>query len=167
PIILYDFPALTHLDMSPGLIARLASIKNVVGIKVTGTAEKTEEVLKAVKRDDFAVFIGTSFLLLKVLEMGGAGVIDPVPCIAPGDVVSLYESFRKGDRERAAQYQGKLYALMGLLAVSPQPAAVKEAMRQLGHPIEPHVKRPLQQAMTPEQRETVRKSLIDMGLLKS
>jgi len=166
PILLYDFPALTHLDMSLELISRLASIENVVGIKVTASAEKTEEILKSVTRKDFSVFTGTSFLLLRVLEKGGAGVIDPLPCIAPGSVVSLYESFKRGDLERAAQLQGELHKLIPVLAVSVQPPSVKEAMRQLGHPIQPYVKRPLPQ-ITEAQKEIVRQSLIDMGLLKS
>ena len=166
PILLYDFPSLTHLDMSLELISRLASIENVVGIKVTAAAEKAEEILKTVKRQDFSVFTGTSFLLLKVLEMGGVGVIDPLPCIAPKDVVSVYQSFKKRDLAKAAQLQEKLYKLIPVLAVSVQPPLVKEAMHQLGHPIRPYVKRPLPQ-ITKEQKEIVRKSLIDMGLLRS
>ena len=166
PILLYDFPSLTHLDMSPELISRLSSIENVVGIKVTAAAEKAEEILKTVKKQSFSVFTGTSFLLLRVLQMGGVGVIDPIPCIAPRDVISIYESFKIGNMEKAAQLQQKLYKLMPVLAVSVQPPLVKEAMHQLGHPIEPYVKRPLPQ-ITREQKEMVRKSLLDIGLLQS
>jgi len=166
PILLYDFPSLTHLDMSPELISRLSSIDNVVGIKVTAAAEKAEEILKTVKKQSFSVFTGTSFLLLRVLQMGGVGVIDPIPCIAPRDVISIYESFKIGNMEKAAQLQQKLYKLMPVLAVSVQPPLVKEAMHQLGHPIQPYVKRPLPQ-ITREQKEMVRKSLLDIGLLQS
>lgn len=166
PILLYDFPALTHLDMSLELISRLASIDNIVGIKVTAAAEKAEEILKTVKKKDFSVFIGTSFLLLSILEMGGVGIIDPLPCVAPKHIVSIYDNFKKGNMEKAAQLQQRLYKLMPLLTVSVQPPLVKEAMHQLGHPIQPYVKRPLPQ-ITKEQKEIVRESLIDMGLLKS
>lgn len=165
PVILYDFPALTHLDMSPALVSRLAGIKNVVGIKVTAAAEKTEEILQSVTRKDFSVFTGTSFLLLRILQKGGVGVIDPLPCIAPGSIVSIYESFKRGELEKAAQLQGELYKLIPVLAVSVQPPLIKEAMRQLGHPIKPYVKRPLPQ-ITDEQKEIVRNSLLEMGLLK-
>jgi 4-hydroxy-tetrahydrodipicolinate synthase len=152
--------------MSPELISRLSSIENVVGIKVTAAAEKAEEILRTVKKQSFSVFTGTSFLLLRVLQMGGVGVIDPIPCIAPRDVISIYESFKIGNMEKAAQLQQKLYKLMPVLAVSVQPPLVKEAMHQLGHPIEPYVKRPLPQ-ITREQKEIVRKSLLDIGLLQS
>ena len=164
PILIYDFPSLTHLDMSSELISRLSSIQNVVGIKVTAAAEKAEEIIRKVKKRDFSVFIGTSLLLLRVLEMGGVGVIDPLPCIAPRDVISIYESYKRGDLEKAARLQERLHKLIPVLAVSVQPPLVKEAMHQLGHPIEPYVKRPLPQ-ITMEQKEIVRKSLIDMGLL--
>ena len=167
PIILYDFPALTHLDMSLELIHRLSSsIDNVVGIKVTGAVEKAQEIIKTVQKKDFSVFIGTSFLLLSILEMGGVGIIDPLPCVAPKDVVSIYKNFKKGNMEEAARFQQKLYKLMPLLTESVQPPLVKEAMHQLGHPIQPYVKRPLPQ-ITEEQKGIVRQSLVDMGLLKS
>lgn len=166
PILLYDFPALTHFDMSPQLVSRLSSIDSVVGIKVTAAAEKAEEIVRTVNKQDFSVFIGTSFVLLRVLEMGGVGVIDPLPCIAPRDVLSIYESFRRGDLTRASELQEKLYKLIPVMAVSVQPPLVKEAMRQLGHPIQAYVKRPLPQ-ITEEQKEVVRKSLLDMGLLEA
>jgi len=167
PIILYDFPALTHLDMSLELICRLSSsIDSVVGIKVTAAAEKAQEVIKTVKKKDFSVFMGTSFLLLSVLEWGGVGIIDPLPCVAPKEVVSIYNNFKKGNMEKAAQLQQRLYKLMPLLTASVQSPLVKEAMRQLGHPIQPYVKRPLPQ-ITKEQKKIVRQSLLDMKLIKS
>lgn len=165
PILLYDFPALTHLDMSLELISRLASIENVMGIKVTAAPEKAQEIIKTVKKKGFSVFIGTSFLLVSILEMGGVGIIDPLPCVAPKHIVSIYENFKKGDTEKAAQLQQELYKLMPLLVAPVQSPLVKEAMHQLGHPIQPYVKRPLPQ-ITEEQKEIVRKSLKDMGLLK-
>ncbi len=166
PILLYDFPALTHLDMSLELISRLASIENVMGIKVTAAPEKAQEIIKTVKKKGFSVFIGTSFLLVSILEMGGVGIIDPLPCVAPKHIVSIYENFKKGNTEKAVQLQQELYKLMPLLVAPVQSPLVKEAMHQLGHPIQPYVKRPLPQ-ITEEQKETVRKALTDMGLLKS
>ena len=101
PILLYDFPYVTHLEMSLELISRLSDIENVVGIKETGPVEKVEKILKMKRKEPFHVFTGISFVLLQVLELGGAGVICPIPCIAPRDVVSIYESFRRGETERA------------------------------------------------------------------
>jgi 4-hydroxy-tetrahydrodipicolinate synthase len=166
PILLYDFPYVTHLDMSPELISRLSRIENIVGIKETGPVEKVEQILQMKKKEPFYVFTGISFILLQTLKIGGAGVICPIPCIVPGDVVSLYESFKKGDMGKASQLQEKIYPLVSMVAVPVQSPVVKEAMRQLGHPIQPYVKSPLPQ-ITPPQKDMVRKSLLDMGLIKS
>jgi 4-hydroxy-tetrahydrodipicolinate synthase len=163
PILLYDLPYFTHLEMSLALISRLCRIENVVGIKETGPVEKAEEILKIQKRGPFYVFTGVSFILLEVLKVGGAGVICPIPCIVPNEVVSIYESFRRGNLGKAARLQEKLYKLMPILAVSVQSPLVKEAMHQLGHPIQAYVKKPLPQ-ITKEQREIVKKSLLDIGL---
>lgn len=166
PILLYDFPHLTHLDMSLELISKLSYLDNVVGVKETGPVEKAEEIIKMQKKEPFYVFTGISFILLEVLKIGGAGVICLIPCIVPREIVSIYESFRTGDEEKASQLQEKILPLVSMVAVPVQPPVVKEAMRQLGHPIQSYVKSPLPQ-ITEAQKDIVRKSLIDMDLIKS
>jgi 4-hydroxy-tetrahydrodipicolinate synthase len=163
PVLLYDFPYVTHLEMSPELISRLSYIENVVGIKETGTIEKAEEILQMKKREPFYVFTGISFVLLQILKSGGAGVICPIPCIVPREIVAIYESFKKGETKKSSQLQEKIYPLISMIAVPVQSPVVKEAMRQLGHPIQPYVKSPLPQ-ITAAQKDTVRKSLLDLGL---
>jgi 4-hydroxy-tetrahydrodipicolinate synthase len=165
PILLYDFPYVTHLEMSPELISRLSYIENVVGIKETGPVEKVEEILRMKKKEPFYVFTGISFVLLQVLKIGGAGVICPIPCIVPEQVVSIYASFEAADLKKASQLQESIYPLISMVAVAVQSPMVKEAMRQLGHPIQPYVKRPLPQ-ITKAQKDVVRKSLVDLGALK-
>jgi len=166
PILLYDIPYVTHLEMSPELISKLSYIENVVGIKETGTVEKAEKILKIKKKEPFYVFTGISFVLLQILKIGGVGVICPIPCIVPREVVSIYESFRTGDVEKASQLQEGIYPLVSVVAVPVQSPMVKEAMRQLGHHIQPYVKSPLPQ-ITEAQKDIVRKSLIEMGVIKS
>jgi len=166
PILLYDFPHLTHLDMSLELISKLSYLDNVVGIKETGPVEKAEEIIKMQKKEPFYVFTGISFVFLQILKMGGSGVICLIPCIVPREIVSIYESYKTGDVEKASQSQEKIYPLVSMVAVPVQPPVVKEAMRQLGHPIQSYVKSPLPQ-ITEAQKDIVRKSLIDMDLIKS
>jgi 4-hydroxy-tetrahydrodipicolinate synthase len=166
PILLYDFSYVTHLEMSPELISKLSHIENVVGIKETGTVEKAEKILQMKRKEPFYVFTGISFVLLQILKIGGAGVICPIPCIVPRETVSIYESFKKGDMEKASQLQERIYPLVSMMAVPVQSPLVKEAMRQLGHPIQPYVKSPLPR-ITEAQKDIVRKSLLDLGLIKS
>jgi len=166
PILLYDFPYVTHLEMSLELIARLSRIENIVGIKETGPVEKAEQILQMKKKEPFYVFTGISFVLLQILKIGGAGVICPIPCIVPREIVSIYENFKKGDMEKASKLQEKIYPLVSMMAVPVQSPVVKEAMRQLGHPIKPYVKSPLPR-ITEAQKDIVKKSLLDLGLIKS
>jgi len=166
PILLYDFPYVTHLEMSLELISRLSRIENIVGIKETGPVEKAEQILQMKKKEPFYVFTGISFVLLQILKIGGAGVICPIPCIVPREIVSIYENFKKGDMEKASKLQEKIYPLVSMMAVPVQSPVVKEAMRQLGHPIQPYVKSPLPR-ITEAQKDIVKKSLIDLGLIKS
>ena len=118
------------------------------------------------KKEPFYVFTGISFVFLQILKMGGAGVICLIPCIVPREIVSIYESYKAGDVEKASQSQEKILPLISMVAVPVQPPMVKEAMRQLGHPIQSYVKSPLPQ-ITEAQKDIVRKSLIDMDLIKS
>lgn len=67
--------------------------------------------------------------------------------------------------KKASQLQEKIYALVSVVALPVQSSAVKEAMRQLGHPIHPYVKGPLPQ-ITEAQKDIVRKALADLGAIK-
>jgi 4-hydroxy-tetrahydrodipicolinate synthase len=166
PILLYDFPLVTHWEMSPELISKLSRIDNIVGIKVTGSVEKAGQAIEATSGEPFCVFTGISFVLLQVLEMGGAGVICIVPCIVPEDVVSIYESFKAGEMEGASRFQSKIVSLLSVVAAPVPSPMIKEALHQLGHPILPYVKSPLPQT-TDEQRDVVQKTLADYGLTRS
>jgi 4-hydroxy-tetrahydrodipicolinate synthase len=166
PILLYDFPLVTHWEMSPELISKLSRIENVIGIKVTGSVEKAEQIIKIKKKEPFYVFTGISFVLLQVLKVGGAGVICIIPCIVPEDVVTIYKSYRAGEMENASRFQSKIVPLVSIVAAPVQSPLIKEALRQLGHPILPYVKSPLPQ-ITDEQKDIVRKTLIDYGLINS
>ncbi len=164
PIMLYDFPGVTHWEMSPELISRLSNIESIVGIKETAGLDKVEQVIKIEKKEPFNTFTGVSFIFLEALKLGAAGVICLLPNIAPRDVSSIYESFKAGDIEKASQLQAKLLPLVSLVALPVQSPVVKEAMRLLGLDIKPCVKMPLPQ-ITTEQQEMVKKTLTDLGML--
>ena len=165
PIMLYDFPAFTHWEMSPELISRLSRIENVVGIKETAPLEKVEQVIKIEKQEPFNTFTGISFIFLEALKLGAAGVICIIPNIAPREVAAIYDSFKAGDMEKASRLQGDILPLVSLVAVPVQSPVAKEAMRLLGLDIKPYVKMPLPQ-ITEEQKAMVKKTLTDLGMLQ-
>lgn len=166
PILYYNFPTHTGLELSPQAIARIASeVPSMVGAKET--VFDVEEVRQLVEAagEDFCVFTGMSFNLLPTMERGACGAICPLPNFVPRLVLDLYEACRDGDRERAEALQNEVYTYAPLLASSPTPHAMqKEALRLLGHPINPAVKSPLPQ-LTPEQAAAVREFLASKGMV--
>lgn len=166
PILFYNFPTHTGLALSPQAIARIAAeVPSVVGAKETiFDVEEVRQLVEAAG-EDFCVFTGMSFNLLQTMSVGACGAICPLPNFVPRLVLDLYKACRSGDREKAEALQNEVYTYAPLLASSPTPHAMqKEALRLLGHPINPTVMSPLPQ-LTPEQAATVREFLSSKGLI--
>jgi 4-hydroxy-tetrahydrodipicolinate synthase len=168
PIILYNFPATTHLEMTPDTVIKLAEIDKVVGIKESiRDLKQIETVIKGVKKP-FSTFVGGSTYLLEVLKMGGAGAADPLANMLPEYVVAVYNAFKEGNLTKADEANNKLKGLRSITASAPNAihAAIKEAMSARGIPIETVVKPPLPQ-LTKEQKKQIRQNVKDAGLLDS
>ena len=166
PILYYNFPMATHLELSPEQIHRLASIRNIVGVKES-IADITEvEALADLTRDmPFDIFTGTSMNFFLALQNGAHGVMCPLVNLIPGKIVSLWDAFHSGDLEKAEETQFSFPELVILFASTPTPhALMKEAMRLLGHEMTPVVKRPLP-PLTKEQKRFVRENLEKAGML--
>ena len=169
PTLIYNFPMLTGLDLSPGLVARVASeCPNVIGLKDTVTEySHTVRVLREVKpvRPDFVVLAGFEDQILPTMLAGGDGSICGLANVAPELLVSLIKSARDGDLETAADLHRRVLSLMAMGSLSDTPlGAIKLAMNALGVPITPAVRRPALPAPE-EAREGVEDALREAGLL--
>lgn len=169
PALIYNFPMLTGLDLSPGLVARVASeCPNVIGLKDTVTEySHTVRVLREVKpvRPDFVVLAGFEDQILPTMLAGGDGSICGLANVAPELLVSLIKSARDGDLETAADLHRRVLSLMAMGSLSDTPlGAIKLAMNALGVPITPAVRRPALPAPE-EAREGVEDALREAGLL--
>lgn len=165
PVLFYNFPSNTGLALSPGSIARIADIDNLVGAKETIFEVDEVRGLVEATDDDFCVFTGMTFNLVDTMAVGACGAICPVPNFIPEKTVELYEACRGGDAERAERLQKEVFALAPLMASTPTPHAMqKEALRLLGHAVMPHVKGPLPK-LTSEQAKLVRETLENAGLI--
>jgi 4-hydroxy-tetrahydrodipicolinate synthase len=168
PIILYNFPATTHLEMTPDIVIKLAEIDEVVGIKESiGDMKQVEAVIKGVKKP-FSTFVGGSTRLLEVLKMGGAGAADPVASMLPEYVVAVYKAFKEGDLKKAEGANNILKGLRSITASASNAvhASIKESMKARGIPIESIVKPPLPQ-LTEEQKKQIRQNVKAAGLLNT
>lgn len=147
PVLVYNLPMLTGMDLSPGLVARLArEVPNIVGLKDTVTEySHTVGVLREVKpaREDFSVLAGFEDLIFPSMLAGGDGSICGLANVAPELFVSMVRAAGSGDLKTAAELHRRILSLMGLVSLSVPPmGAIKLAMNRLGVPISPTVRGP-------------------------
>jgi 2-dehydro-3-deoxy-D-pentonate aldolase len=169
PVVIYNLPMLTGIDLSPSLITRIAvECPNVSGLKDTVTEYfHTVGVLREVKRvrPDFSVLSGWEDLILPSLLAGADGSICAFANVAPELFVDLVRSARDGDLERAAELHRRVLSLVTLGAYSDPPiSAIKLAMNKLGVPISPAVRGPAL-LVAEEAHEKVESVLREAGLL--
>jgi len=170
PVLIYNFPMLTGIDLSPGLVARIANeCSNAAGLKDTVTEySHVVNVLREVKpaRPDFSVLPGFEDQILPGLLAGADGAISGLANVAPKLFVGLIRAFEKGDLQRAAELHKRVLSLMSLGAHSDPPiGAIKLAMNKLGVPISPTVRGPALPAPE-EAHEKIEGVLRDTDLLK-
>lgn len=166
PTLIYNFPMLTGIELSPALVRRIAEeCPNVVGIKDTVQVyTHTVEVIQETKsvRPDFAVLAGFEDQILPALLAGADGSICGLANVAPELFVNLVRAFESGDLEEAASLHPRVLSLLALGAVSDPPiGAIKLAMNKLGFPISPTVRGP---ALPATDEESVEKILEEAGL---
>src|SRR5215203_4830282 len=169
PVVVYNLPMLTGIDLSPSLIGRLAGeYPNVVGIKDTVTEyNHVVGVLQEVKlvRPDFSVLCGWEDLILPSLLAGADGSICAFANVAPELFVGLIEAARSGDLTEAAELHRRVLSLVTLGGYSDPPiSAIKLAMNKLGVPVSPVVRGPAL-PIREEAHENVESVLHEAGLL--
>jgi 4-hydroxy-tetrahydrodipicolinate synthase len=169
PVLIYNLPVLTGIELSPSLVSRVASeCPNVIGLKDTVTEySHIWNVLHEVKpvRPEFSVLAGFEDLILPSMLAGGDGSICGLANVAPELFVSLVRAARNGDLGEAAQLHRKVLSLMTLGSLSDTPlGAIKLAMNMLGVPISPNVRGPALPA-SEEARGKVEDVLREVGLM--
>ncbi len=147
PILIYNLPMLTGIDLSPSLIARVArECSNVAGLKDTVTEySHIWNVLHEVKpvKPEFSVLAGFEDLILPSMLAGGDGSICGLANVAPDLFVGMVRAAHNGDLGEAAELHRRVLSLMSLVSLSDTPlGAIKLAMNVLGVPISPTVRGP-------------------------
>ena len=164
PQILYNVPGRTAVNMLPSTVARLAEIKNIVGIKeATGDMKQVSEVIRLCG-NKMTVLSGDDFTTLPLLALGGKGVISVSANVAPGDVSAMCNAWEQGDIVRARKLHFKLEPLNSAMFIETNPIPAKTALSMMGT-IREEFKLPLCQ-MSDDNKEKLRKTLINQGVLK-
>ncbi|MFC5141425.1 4-hydroxy-tetrahydrodipicolinate synthase [Actinomycetospora rhizophila] len=144
PVVLYNVPSRTAVDVAPETVARLfRDHDNVVGVKeTTKDFEHFSRVLHLCGRD-LMVWSGIELLGLPLLALGGAGFISAVSNLAPRAVARMYEAWEAGDHETARELHYGLHPLVDLLFVETNPAPAKSVLQGQGRIASDHVRPPL------------------------
>ncbi len=132
PVIAYNVPGRTGVEIQPATMAKIADIPNIAGIKdAGGNMSKTMETFRLV-REKCDVYSGEDALNFPILACGGAGVISVVSNIAPKQVKELCTLIEQGDFAKAIALNDKLLPLANACFVEVNPIPVKEAVNMLG-----------------------------------
>ncbi len=133
PIILYNVPSRTGVDIPVDVYRRLSRIPNIAGVKEASTDITKITKILAACGPRFSVWSGNDDLTLPVIALGGKGVISVTANVAPVQVQALASAALDGDLDTASSLQLRLQPLNELMFCAVNPIPVKAAMRLIGY----------------------------------
>jgi 4-hydroxy-tetrahydrodipicolinate synthase len=132
PLVVYNVPGRTSVNLLPETMARLAELPNIVGLKdATGDLKQGTKTLELCG-EKITVLSGDDFTTFPLLCVGGMGVISVVSNVVPADMAGLCTAFFKGDLEGARKLHYKMWPLTEAMFYETNPVPVKTAMKMLG-----------------------------------
>lgn len=165
PIILYNLPSFVGYEIPINVVAKVAEHDNVIGIKDSSVNLLYFQELIRVTPKEFNVIQGYGVLFLPSLILGGRATLSGEANLAAELLVGVYEAYLRGDLEKAKQLHFKAAALAPVLGYGTFPVSIKEAMNMIGLP--GGYALPPSSPLTSEERDKLRRALVEAGLLKS
>jgi 4-hydroxy-tetrahydrodipicolinate synthase len=163
PLVLYNIPGRTGVNMLPATVARLAVMKNIVGIKEgSGSVQQASEIAQTCG-DRLTVLSGDDALTLPMMAVGAKGVITVTANVAPKEMAQLTNSFLAGRLDEARRIHFALSPLFAALFYETNPIPVKEALAMMGK-IDSELRLPLC-TMGADNRNQLAKVLKEMRLI--
>jgi len=142
PIIVYNVPGRTGMNIEPKTVLELSKIDNIVGIKeASGNISQVAEIIR-ICPNDFLVYSGNDDMVVPLMSLGGRGVISVVANILPAETKKMVDDFNNGDIEASRDAQLAMNGLINALFIETNPIPVKEAMGILNM-CSPEVRAPL------------------------
>ncbi len=164
PIIMYNVPSRTGVNIEPSTYAALAGYPNIAAIKeANGNISKIVEAAGAIG-DQLDMYSGNDDQVVPILSMGGSGVISVVSNVAPRRTVEMCDRYFAGDVAGAAEIQCELLPLIRALFCEVNPIPVKAAMAALGY-CENYLRMPLC-TMSEANESAMLQIMRDMGILQ-
>ena len=164
PIVVYNVPGRTGVNVEPATLSRLTSISTIVGVKeASGNVTQMCEIVKAVP-DDFLVLSGDDALTLPLMAIGGRGIISVASNEIPSEMAQMVDAAERGDFASARRIHQRILPLMLGNFIEANPVPVKAAMAAMGL-LEEHYRLPMCPPKL-ESREKLTKILRELNLLK-
>lgn len=166
PIVLYNNPPKTGINIAPSTLVRLSEIDNIVAIKdSSGDMTNSLEYIRLTKdNDSFSVIMGRDTLIYPALKCGAVASIASCANIAPRLVSDIYDKFMAGDDEGALASQFKLSPLRLATNMGTFPAVIKEGLVMQGIDVGKCMD-PIAE-LTPDEKDKLKKVLQDMELIQ-
>jgi 4-hydroxy-tetrahydrodipicolinate synthase len=163
PLVLYNIPSRTSVNMLPSTVGRLAAVRNIVAIKEgSGSLQQVSEIIQACG-DRFTVLSGDDPLTIPMMAVGAKGVITVTANIAPADMAAMVDTFAAGQLDRARHLHDKMFPLFTALFYETNPIPVKAALAMMGK-INEELRLPLC-PMASESREKLARVMKEYGLI--
>ncbi|SMP40441.1 4-hydroxy-tetrahydrodipicolinate synthase [Anoxynatronum buryatiense] len=164
PVVLYNVPSRTGVNIEPATVARLAEVKNIVGIKeASGNISQVLEIKRLVPAD-FMIWSGNDDNILPIYSVGGHGVISVMANMIPGETQAMCEAFMAGRIEEAIQLQVKTKKLFNLLFMEVNPIPIKAALYLMGM-MANELRLPLT-PMEPDNMEQLKQEMIRLNIIQ-
>jgi 4-hydroxy-tetrahydrodipicolinate synthase len=164
PIILYNVPPRTNVNIDPPTLRKLSEIENIIGVKeASGNISQITQVIQQVP-EDFLVFSGDDALTLPLVAMGGRGIISVASNEIPAEMTRLAQLCLAGNFKEARAMQRKWLPLLEVNFIETNPTPVKAAMAEMGL-LEPVFRLPLVPPRT-ENLAKIRAVLESLALLE-
>lgn len=162
PIICYNVPPRTGVNILPATMERIASLKNIAGIKeACGNMEQICETARRI-RGKCDLYSGDDNLNLPILAVGGAGLISVASNIIPKETKALYNFVKAGDLAAANEIQDRMLPVIDAMFVEVNPIPAKAAADMIG--LDGGIPRPPLTELEPAHKEIVREALVGFGL---
>jgi len=163
PLVLYNIPGRTGVNMLPATIARLSAIQTIIGVKEgSGSVQQASDIVQLCG-ERLTLLAGDDSLTLPMMAVGGKGVITVTANVTPADMASLVNSFLAGNVVEARRIHFKLSPLFTALFYETNPIPVKEALGMMGK-IDPELRLPLC-PMAQDTREKLSRVIKEMKII--
>jgi 4-hydroxy-tetrahydrodipicolinate synthase len=163
PLILYNIPGRTGVNIEPETIARLSKLKQIVGVKEASGSLDSVSAIRSLCDEEFIVLSGDDSLTLPMMAVGSKGVISVIANIVPRDLSRMVESFLNGEISQSRELHQKLFPLTKAMFVETNPIPIKTAMDLVEMPAG-GVRLPLA-PMSDVNLNKLKKALKEYGLL--